>query len=105
MVCRNSRKVSSLHSLPQLLVIHLSRLAQEMAQITASASAVLSSSLIGACYPNFAKVPESCVFPSSFSTFSIKGILVVRELPLMMNAFELEEGRQERRWFLIVLVP
>ena len=67
--------------------------------------AVASSSCsIGACSPILENVP-AWRGPSNVSRSLIKGVLVEREVPVMMKAFEVSDGREERRCFSTLPVP
>ena len=62
-----------------------------------TASVASSSCATGACCLILEKVPAWCFEVRSFSTCWMRGVLVASEEPVMINALEDDEGRQETR--------
>ena len=53
----------------------------------------------GACWVILVKVPAWCLAPKNDSTWLMREVLVAREEPVMMKAFDEADGRREGRCF------
>ena len=68
-------------------------------------SVASSNCATGACCLMLENVPAWCFDVKSSSTCWMRGVLLARDEPVTMKAFEDEEGRQERRCFWTELGP